>query len=240
MLINGRNSVREAVRSHTKINKIYIQKDILGNENNELVEEILSKKYNVQFLSKKSMDAKAEGRHQGFIAEVEDYKYHDLDKTIDEVVARGERLFVVILDGIEDPHNLGSIIRSCECAGVNFVVIDSHDACPVNATAIKVSAGAINHLPIVRVNNLNTAIKKLKERGVWVFGCELGGKSMYDIDMRGDVAIVIGSEGKGIKRLTKELCDDVFTIPMFGKVNSLNASNATAISVYEAVRQRRS
>ncbi len=240
MLISGRNSVREAVRSSTKINKIYIQKDVLGNENNELIEEILSKKYDVQFLPKKSMDAKAEGRHQGFIAEVEDYKYHDLDKAIGEVGARGEELFVVMLDGIEDPHNLGSIIRSCECAGVSFVVIDSHDACPVNATAIKVSAGAINHLPIVRVNNLNNAIKRLKECGVWVYGCELGGKSMYNIDMCGDIAIVIGSEGRGIKRLTKELCDDVFTIPMFGKVNSLNASNATAISLYEAVRQRRS
>lgn len=239
MLISGRNSVREAVRSGKPISKVFVQKDIQGTENFGLIEEIKNKNYNLIYLPKKVMDGKISGKHQGFVAEVEDYKYSNLEETIQSVKDRGEQLFIVILDGIEDPHNLGSIIRTCECAGVNFVIIDSHNACPVNATVVKVSAGAINHIPVVKVSNINSAIKKLKDMGVWVFACELGGRPMYDVDMRGDVAIVIGSEGKGVKRLTRELCDDVFTIPMYGNVNSLNASNATAISLYEAIRQRK-
>ncbi len=238
MLINGRNSVREAIRSNVSVNKVFVQQDIQGAENLGLIKELKSKNINIIFLPKKAMDNKVSGKHQGFIADIEEFKYANLNEVIDDVKSSGKQLFIVILDGIEDPHNFGSIIRSCECAGVHMIIISSHEACPVNATVVRVSAGAVNHMPIVKVGNLNTTIKQLKKMGIWVYGCELGGTSMYDVNLRGDIAIVIGSEGKGIKRLTRELCDEVFTIPMYGKVNSLNASNAAAISLYEAIRQR--
>ena len=238
MLINGRNSVRETLRSGTKISKVFVQANLQGRENAELVTALIQQGVAVITLPKREMDKKVQGRHQGFIAEVEDFVYTDIDVVLQNARAQGKQLFLCILDGIEDPHNLGSIIRSCECAGVDAVVISERGACQVNATVVKVSAGAINHLPIVKVGNINNTIKRLKKDGVWVYGVELGGKSMYDIDFCRDMAIVIGSEGKGISRLTKELCDDILTIPMFGKVNSLNASNATAISLYEVIRQR--
>ena len=151
---------------------------------------------------------------------------------------KNEDPFIVILDGIEDPHNFGAIIRTCECAGVHGIIIPEHRACAVNDTVVKTSAGATANMTIARVNNLNNTIKYLQENGVWVYALETGGKQLTTANLKGSIAIVVGSEGKGISRLTKENCDDIITIPLKGKVNSLNASVANAIVVYEIVRQR--
>ena len=239
MIIEGRNSVREAVRSLTQLDKIYIQNDIKGRENQELVDEIKLGEYDYQFVNKSFLDRMSEeGRHQGFIAKTRDFNYCDIEEIIDRANSQGEQLFMVILDGIKDPHNFGNIIRTCECAGVHGIMIEKHSSCGVTETVMRVSAGAVNHMPIARVTNINREIEKLKDRGVWVYACELGGGLIYNTNLRGDLAIVIGSEGEGVSKLTKEKCDGVFMLPMKGKVNSLNASNATAIALYEALRQR--
>lgn len=239
MLIYGRNSVREAVRANTNFEKIYVQNDLKGNENQEIINEIKNGNAPYTFLDKKAMDKKVNfEKHQGFIAEVAEYAYSTLDEIISGVESRGEQLFLVLLDGIEDPHNLGSIIRSCECAGVQGIILEKRNSCEVNATVMKVSAGAINHIKIAKVGNLVQAIETLKKKGVWVYSIELGGQNIYKTDLTGNLALVIGSEGFGTRRIVKEKCDLVLTLPMNGKVNSLNASNACAIALFEALRQR--
>jgi len=147
-------------------------------------------------------------------------------------------LFLLILDGIEDPHNLGAILRVAECAGVQVVVIAKDRACPVNATVIKVSAGATEHINVAKVTNINQTIRTLKERNVFVYGADMQGEDIYSTDLSGDIAIVIGSEGKGLHQLTGQLCDKLIALPMLGKINSLNASVAAGAVLYEAVRQR--
>lgn len=237
MIISGRNSVREAVNADINIRAIYIQNDVKGAENQELIEIIKAKGYRYQFMPKAVMDKKWE-RHQGFACEVEDYKYYELDEIIEAGYKTGEQLFLLILDGIEDPHNLGSIIRSAECVGVHGIILEKRNACEVNATVTRVSAGAVNHMKIARVTNINTTINDLKQKGVWVYACEIGGENIFSSNLKGDIALVIGSEGKGVSRLTKSKCDGIVTLPMKGKVNSLNASNACAVALYEILRQR--
>ena len=237
MIISGRNSVREAVNSDKNINVIYIQDSVKGSENQELIEMIKSKGYRYQFMPKGVMDRKWE-RHQGFACDVEDYKYYELDEILNLAYKSGEQLFLLILDGIEDPHNLGSIIRTAECAGVHGIILEKRNACDVNATVSRISAGAVNHVKIAKVTNINMVINTLKQKGVWVYALEIGGEDIYKTNLKGDIALVIGSEGNGVSRLTKSKCDGIVTLPMKGKVNSLNASNASAIAVYEILRQR--
>lgn len=237
MIISGRNSVREAVNADVSIKAVYIQNDVKGTENQQLIELIKNKGIRYQFMPKSVMDKRWE-RHQGFACEVEDYKYYELDTIIDDAYKTGEQLFLLILDGIEDPHNLGSIIRSAECTGVHGIIIEKRNACEVNATVSRVSAGAVNHVKIARVTNINNTINELKQKGVWVYACEVGGANIFQSNLKGDIAIVIGSEGKGVSRLTRSKCDGVVTLPMKGKVNSLNASNACAVALYEILRQR--
>jgi 23S rRNA (guanosine2251-2'-O)-methyltransferase len=177
-------------------------------------------------------------RHQGFIAFVSDYKYKELDEVL-QVLKDKQDSFLVVLDGIEDPHNLGSIIRVCECAGVDGLVIGKRRSAQVNETVMRVSEGSANHISISRVTNINSTIDQLKEEGFWVYGLEIGGDDIYKTDLKGKIAIVVGGEDTGVNRLTKEKCDAIMTIPMFGKVNSLNASVACGVAVFEAVRQRR-
>ena len=152
---------------------------------------------------------------------------------------KGRPHFILILDGIEDPHNFGSIIRVAECLGVDGIIIAKNRACPVTDTVAKVSAGAIEHIKIAKVTNINTEIERLKEENIWVYACELGGDDLDNADLTGNVAIVMGSEGKGVSALTRKLCDGVVTMQMYGKVNSLNVSVATGIVLYETVRKRR-
>ena len=236
MIIEGRNSVYEALNSKVTFNKLMINKTAPAQD---IIDMARQRGIKVDFVDKKVLDKESRtNNHQGMIAYVTDFQYCDVEDILDVAKAKGKDPFIVLLDGIEDPHNLGSIIRVCEGAGVDGVIIEKQRACPVNETVVKVSAGAITHMKIARVPNLNSVIKMLKDNNIWVYGCELGGKDVYSCKLTGPIALVIGSEGNGISRLTRELCDEVVTLPMFGKVNSLNASTAASVFVYEVVRQR--
>ena len=168
----------------------------------------------------------------------ESYKYCEVKDILLAAERKGEKPFIVILDGITDPHNLGAIIRTCECAGVHGIIIPENRACEVNNTVYKTSAGAIVHMPVCMVTNLTRTINDLKKQNIWIYAMEAGNKKVYKADFTYPTAIVIGSEGKGVSRLVLENVDEVLSLDMFGKVNSLNASNAAAIAVYEVVRQR--
>ena len=240
MLIFGRNSVREALLSEQNIGSVYIKKGITGEENQAVIEIVKRSGVQYKFVPKEKLDALCEGaQHQGFVAKVADFAYCEVQDIIDYAHSRGEQLFVVMLDGIKDPHNLGSIIRSCECAGVHGIIIEKVRACEVNQTVIKVSAGASNHVKVARVANIAQQINKLKRQGVWCYAVELGGENIFKTNLKGDIALVIGSEGEGVRDIVKKSCDAIVTLPMYGKVNSLNASNACAIALYEALRQRK-
>ena len=178
--------------------------------------------------------------HQGVIAIVPPFNYCEIEDILDLAEQRNEDAFILILDGIEDPHNLGSIIRTAETAGVHGIIIPKRRSVTVNSTVSKVSAGAVEHMKIARVNNINEAIRKLKENGLWIIGTDMNTNTYYyNQDLKGNIAIVIGSEGFGISRLVKENCDMLVKIPMKGKITSLNASVSAGIIIYEAVKQRR-
>ena len=187
----------------------------------------------MEHLSKFDMDKKVNGLHQGIILDVPDYKYYDIDDII------GDDNLIVMLDHIEDPHNFGAIIRTCEAAGVSGIIIPSDRSVEVNPTVIKTSVGTTEKMKIVRVTNLNSTIKYLKDKGYWIFGTDMEGTNYTELDYKGKTVIICGNEGSGMSKLTKDNCDFIATIPMNGEVNSLNASVATAIVVFEAVKQRR-
>ncbi len=240
MEIYGRNSVREAVISEEQISKVFIRQDIVGKENQELIDLIKRANIDYKFVPKQYLDKIAGvNNHQGFVARISDFKYSDIEEIVAYANAKGEQLFLVLLDGIEDPHNLGSIIRTCECAGVHGVLIEKNRACEVNSTVIKISSGAASHVKVAKVTNIAQTIAKLKNMGVWAYALEAGENNIYKTNLKGDLALIIGSEGRGVRKVVRDKCDGVISLPMFGKVNSLNASNATAISVYEALRQRK-
>ena len=237
MKVEGRNSVYELLKTDKEIDKILVQKDLKDDASKRLINVIRSHKVKLQPVDKYVIEKESESkRHQGFIAYVSDYKYFDVDDILDG--CDGDNALVVILNEILDPHNLGSIIRVCECAGANGIIIGKDRSASVNETVMRVSAGALNHVKVARVTNINTAIDTLKDNGFWVYGAELGGGDIYKSDLTGKVCLVIGGEDSGVKRLTKEKCDGIISIPMYGKVNSLNASVACGIAVYEVLRQR--
>jgi len=237
MKIEGRNAVSELLKTDKNIDKILIDEALTDEGAKRLIREIKSKKIKIQELKKAALDKESEsGRHQGFIAFSSDFKYCEVDDILNN--KSGENNFIVILDSIEDPHNLGSIIRVCECGGVDGIIIAKDRQVLVNDTVMRISEGAVNHIKIAKVVNINNAIDELKQKGIWVYGAELGGSDIYKTDLKGNIALVIGGEDTGIKRLTKEKCDAVMSIPMHGKVNSLNASVACGIVVFEALRQR--
>ncbi len=239
MNIEGKNSVYEALVAGKTFNKLMVAKGLSDDHSNKIINLARQNNISITFVDKKVLDRQSEtNRHQGFIAEITDFVYSEIEDVINIAAQRGEQPFVVILDNIEDPHNLGSIVRVCECAGVHGVVIPKQRACLVNATVLKTSAGACNHLPICRVANINQMIERLKKEGFWIYCADMDGEYVYKTNLTGPVGVVIGSEGKGVSRLTKELCDGVIKLPMYGKVNSLNASTATSAVVYEIVRQR--
>lgn len=161
-----------------------------------------------------------------------DFEYSTLDEVFAVAEERGEKPFIVVLDGIEDPHNFGSILRSCECGGVHGVVIGKNRQVPINETVIKVAVGAAEYVKVVRAVNINDALRELKSRGVWTYALDMGGTDIYNEDLTGAVALVVGAEGKGVSRLTRELCDGVLSLPMRGAINSLNASVAAALGIY--------
>ncbi len=175
--------------------------------------------------------------HQGCIGYASDFEYSDIDDIFALAASRNEQPFIVIPDGIEDPHNLGSILRSCECGGVHGVIIGKNRQVAVTDTVIKVAEGAAEYVKVARVVNVNDAIREIKERGVWVYALDMGGEDIYKSDLSGAVALVVGAEGKGVSRLTKQLCDGVLSLPLRGKINSLNASVAAALGIYARIAQ---
>lgn len=238
MIIEGKNSVLEALKNNLTINKLMVQNNLNDNASNQIIKLAKDKGVRIDFVSKDVLDKKSSNRHQGFICDTTDFNYGELADIFCKAECQNEEPFIVILDGIEDPHNFGAIIRTCECAGVHGIIIPEHRACAVNDTVVKTSAGATANMIIVRVGNINYTIDKLKENGVWVYGLETGGQELTNANLKGSIAIVVGSEGRGVSKLTREKCDDIVSIKLKGKVNSLNASVASAIAVYEIVRQR--
>ena len=239
--IEGRNSVIELLKSGKDINKIFIQR---GEKHGSIVEIIKLAKKNkilISEIDKLKLDKMSQTHnHQGVIAIVPPYEYCDVDDILELARKKEEDPFILLLDEIEDPHNLGSIIRTAECSGVHGIIITKRRSAAVNSTVNKSSAGAVQYMKIARVNNLNETIKYLKERNVWIYGTDAKGTSYYnEQDYKGGVGIVIGSEGFGMNRLVKENCDFLIKIPMKGQINSLNASVSAGIIMYEVMKQRR-
>ena len=238
--IEGRNSVIELLKAGKDINKLYIQK---GEKKGSILEIIKLAKQNKIIMSeieKTKLDQMSETKnHQGVIAIVPPYEYADVDDILDAAKKKNEDPFIIILDEIEDPHNLGSIIRTAECAGAHGIIIPKRRAASVNSTVSKVSAGAVQYMKIARVNNLNETIHYLKEQDIWICGTDADTKTEYTKqDYKIPIVIVIGSEGFGMSRLVKENCDFLVKIPMKGKITSLNASVSAGIIMYEVVKQR--
>ena len=235
MIIGGKNSVVEAVKSGKTINKVMIESSRHDEFTKSLINECRARHIRFDFVDKKRLDTLSP-HHQGVVAEVTDYKYYELDDILNSRGRAGH--LIVVLDGIEDPHNFGSIIRVCECAGVDGIVISKRNSATVNDTVYKTSAGAVSLVKIARVTNINDAIKTLKEKNIFVYALEAGGEDIYKTNLMGDIAFVLGSEGFGVKSLTKKLCDGVISLPLLGRLNSLNVSCATSAVLYEAIRQR--
>lgn len=239
--VEGRNAVIELLESGRDINKIFISNGEKHGSINKIINMAKQRKVLITEVNKSKLKemAKTEN-YQGVIAIVPPFEYCDVDDIIEEAKKRNEPPFIVILDGIEDPHNLGSIIRTAETAGVHGIIIPKRRAASVNSTVAKVSAGAIEYIKVARVNNLNETIKSLKENGIWICGTDISTNTYYDKqDFTGPIAIIIGNEGFGISRLVKENCDFLVKIPMKGKITSLNAAVSAGIVIYEAVKQKK-
>lgn len=231
MYVFGKNVAEEVIKKNEKIKKAYIYKDF--NDKN-LISALQKLKISIVYCEKYELDKLANGNHQGIILSIPDYEYCDPS----EMVSADDSL-IVILDHIEDPHNLGAIIRTCEAAGVNGIIIPKDRSVLVNSTVMKVSAGALENVKIACVTNLNNTIKYLKDNGFWIVGTDMKGTSYDKIDYSGKTAIIIGNEGKGMSKLVRESCDFIASIDMRGTINSLNASVATGIVVFEAIKCRK-
>ena len=238
--IEGRNAVIELLESDKDINKIYITKGEQKGSINKIIAMANEKKVIIVEKDKRQMDLMAQTEnHQGVIAIVPPFEYSEIEDILELAKIKNEKPFILILDGIEDTHNLGAIIRTAEIAGVHGIIIPKRRAASVNSTVSKVSCGAVQYMKIARVNNISDSINKLKENGVWVCGTAVDAKSYYfEQDFKEPIAIVIGNEGKGMSQLVKKNCDFLVKIPMKGKIQSLNASVSTGIVVYEVLKQR--
>ena len=239
LIIEGRNAIIEAFRAGRSVDKLFIQEHIKEGSMNTLIREAKKTKTLIKYVPKERLDQISEtGHHQGAVAFVAAYNYAEIDDLFAKSEEKGESPFFIILDEIEDPHNLGAIIRTANLAGAHGVIVPKNRACGLTATVVKASAGAINYTPIVKVTNIAQTIESLKERGMWFVCADMDGETMYDIDLKGSIGLVIGNEGKGVSRLVKEKCDFVARIPMNCDIDSLNASVATGVLAYEIVRQR--
>lgn len=239
-MVAGRNAVMEALKGSRSVNKLMIANGSTEGSIKEIIAVAKEKGVNIQYWDRSKLDSMARGiRHQGVLAQVAPVQYAELEDILQVAKDRNEPPFIVLLDELEDPHNLGAILRTADAAGVHGVLIPKHRSCPLSATVAKTSAGAVEHVPVARVGNLVQTIKKLKQEGLWVAAADMDGKDYYDTDLTGPLLLIIGSEGQGVGRLVKEQCDFVVRIPMVGKINSLNASVAGSILMYEAMKQRR-
>lgn len=227
MYIYGKNAVREALNQED-VKEAFLYKNFTDKD---ILDKLINKNVKINYKERKDLDKMEKGNHQGVILKVDDYKYASLKEVMESDV-------IVMLDHLEDPHNFGAIVRTCEAAGVKGIIIPKDRAVKVNSTVIKVSVGTIENTKIAMVSNLVNAIKELKKQGYWVIGTDMKGTDFKDIDYSGKVVIIIGNEGTGLSRLIRENCDFIASIPMNGKVNSLNASVAAALVIYEAVRNR--
>jgi len=238
-MVAGRNAVMEALKGSRSVNKLMIANGSTEGSIKEIIAVAKEKGVNIQYWDRSKLDSIARGiRHQGVLAQVAPVQYAELEDILQVAKDRNEPPFIVLLDELEDPHNLGAILRTADAAGVHGVLIPKHRSCPLSATVAKTSAGAVEHVPVARVGNLVQTIKKLKQEGLWVAAADMDGKDYYDTDLTGPLLLIIGSEGQGVGRLVKEQCDFVVRIPMVGKINSLNASVAGSILMYEAMKQR--
>ena len=231
MFVFGRNVAEEVLNSDKKINKIYLQDNF---HEEEIMKLINRRKIETKTVSKFDMDRKVSGLHQGIVLDIEDYKYAAIEEILDL-----ENPLIVILDHIEDPHNFGAIIRTCEAAGVDGIIIPNDRSVEVNGTVVKTSVGTTEKVRIIRVPNIVKCMDMLKKNGFWIVGTDMNGQDYTTIDYKGKTAIVCGNEGKGMSRLVEENCDFIASIPMYGTVNSLNASVATAVVLFEAIKSRR-
>lgn len=237
--IEGRNSVLEAFRSGKTIDRLFILDGSQDGPIKSIIREAKKGDTIITFVKKERLDQISEtGKHQGVIAYAAAYEYAEIDDMFRLAEEKGEPPFLIILDNIEDPHNLGAIIRTANQAGAHGIIIPKRRAVGLTATVAKTSAGAINYTPVAKVTNLATTIEELKERGIWFVCADMDGEVMYKLDLKGPIGLVIGSEGEGVGRLIKEKCDFVAKIPMKGDIDSLNASVAMGILSYEIVRQR--
>lgn len=239
LIIEGRNAVLEAFRSGKTIDKIFVLDGCQDGPVRTIVREAKKQDTILNFVAKERLSQISEtGKHQGVIAYSAAYDYSDIEDMFRLAEERGEAPFLILLDNIEDPHNLGAIIRTANLAGAHGVIIPKRRAVGLTATVAKTSAGALNYTPVAKVTNIAKTIEELKERGVWFVCADMGGESMYRLNLTGPIGMVIGNEGEGVGRLVKEKCDFIASIPMKGEIDSLNASVAAGVLAYEIVRQR--
>ncbi len=239
LTIEGRNAVLEAFRSGKTIDKLFVLDGCQDGPVRTIIREAKKQGTILQFVSKERLNQLSEtGHHQGVIAYAAAYEYADVEDILKRAEEKKEAPFLFILDGIEDPHNLGAIIRTANLAGAHGVIIPKRRAVGLTATVAKASAGALNYTPVAKVTNIGTVIDELKEKGMWFVCADMGGESMYQLNLTGSIGLVIGNEGEGVSRLVKEKCDMIASIPMKGDIDSLNASVACGVLAYEIVRQR--
>ena len=238
--IEGRNAVLEAFRSGRSVDKLFVLDGCQDGPVRTIVREARKHDSIIQYVTKERLDQLSEtgGRHQGVIAMVASYGYSTVEEILEKAREKGEPPFLILLDGIEDPHNLGAIIRTANQAGAHGVIIPKRRAVGLTATVAKTSAGALNYTPVAKVSNMVSVIEDLKKEGLWFVCADMNGTRMYDLDLKGPIGLVIGNEGSGVSRLVKEACDFTASIPMRGDIDSLNASVAAGILAFEIVRQR--
>ena len=229
MIVFGKNVFNEVVNSNQKIKKVILSNNF---KDEKIIDYINKNNIKIEYIDKNIMDKKYSGNNQGIVIEIPDYKYYKIEDAYNSN-------FVVILDHLEDPHNFGAIIRTCEAAGVEYIIIPKNRSVQINSTVMKVSAGALNNVKIIEVNNLSSAVEKLKDNGYWIYATDMDGEDYTKVNYDSKTALVIGAEGTGISRLISEKSDFIISIPMTGKINSLNASVAAGIVIYEVVRQRK-
>ena len=238
-MIEGRNAVLEAFRSGKPIDKLYVLDGCQDGPVRTIVREARKHDTLIQFVEKERLSQlSATGKHQGVIALAAAYEYSEVEDMLELARERGEDPFLILLDNIEDPHNLGAIIRTANLAGAHGVIIPKRRAVGLTATVAKTSAGALNYTTVAKVTNMTRTMEELKEKGLWFVCADMGGSSMYDLNLKGPIGLVIGNEGEGVSRLVKDHCDYIASIPMKGDIDSLNASVAAGVLAYEIVRQR--
>ena len=237
--IEGRNAVIEAFRSGKTIDKLYVLDGCKDGPIMTIIREAKKTDTIIRYVDREILDRLSKtGHHQGVVANAAAYDYAEVEDILNAAKEKGEPPFIFILDGIEDPHNLGAIIRTANLAGAHGVIIPKRRAVGLTATVAKTSAGALNYTPVAKVTNLSATIEDLKKEGLWFVCADMGGETMYNLNLTGPIGLVIGNEGEGVSRLVKEKCDYVASIPMKGNIDSLNASVATGVLAYEIVRQR--